>query len=176
MRQVSFRIALALAAACPLAAGAQDSVVNVDPAVAASNVTAALRGAQDIDTQDISVTTHAGTVMLTGHVRSEAEAQRALAVAEAAAQTARVSNHLEVRPADQAVQQAAVRLVREVEQALQRDARTAQLGVAVSIDEEGVIGLHGLVSSAEGRATAQQVASRVDGVTRVRNHLVLPGD
>lgn len=169
MKFVLLGIGMMLIAAAPAMAASDADALT-------SRVTAALASAGDVPEQDITVSTHAGTVVLTGFVGSDAERERALQVAEQAAQDTRVSSHLQIRPQVQAEQQAALRLVRAVELALQRDARTAQIGVAVSIDDEGVIGLHGLVSSAESRALAEQVAARVEGVSRLRNHLLTPGE
>jgi len=69
-----------------------------DPEAVAAAVTQALRGTKEIDSKNISVTTHAGTVVLSGSVATEPEAARALSVAEKAAPGVRVSSSLQVEP------------------------------------------------------------------------------
>lgn len=161
------------------AAGQPDATAAAkEPAVAMADIKRALRTAEDVPAAAISVNVHADTVVLTGEVESELQAARALAVAQQQAGGVRVSSHVEVRPGQQAIETraAASAVVREVEQALRQDRRTANLGVAVTIDDEEVIGLHGLVPSRESRAAAEEVAARVDGVKRVSSRLVVPGE
>ena len=124
---------------------------------------------------EISVSSHATTVVLTGKVASEAEAARVQSVAQKAAGGLRVSSRLEVpeSSATDAVP-ASTQLVRDVEAALRNDPRTADLGVTVSIDEQQTIGLHGLVPSATASTTAQSVATKTRGVKKVSNHLQTP--
>jgi osmotically-inducible protein OsmY len=69
----------------------------------------------------------------------------------------------------------AAQLVRSVEAALRNDTRTAQLGLQVRLDEQNLIGLHGSVPSIESRTAAIDVAAKVAGAARVRNHLVVRG-
>jgi len=64
-------------------------------------------------------------------------------------------------------------LVRLVEAGLRNDSRTAALGVTVRVDEQGLIGLHGNVPSDSGRVAAMEVAKKVTGAARLRNHLVV---
>lgn len=186
--------ALALAAA--VQAGAQQVTVEPDVVVrsptapvtapttppqdaktAAKQVEKALDQTPGVSAKDVTVSTHAETVVISGEVRSEAEAARAEKAAEQAAGGARISNQIDVQPgADQALLEHNARLVREVESALRRDPRTANLGVAVSIDERRVIGLHGLVPSRDSRAAAEDVASRVAGVDQVSSRITVPGE
>ncbi len=165
----------AIAASEVLAAGepVPAAAVRKDPLLAAEQVKQALRDAAGTP-GSVVVSTHADTIVLTGQVDSEREVSRAVAVAERAAAGVRVSSQLEVRPAGDAAQ--VTSRVREVEQALRADPRTAELGISVSIDDAQVIGLHGLVSSPENRRLAEEVAGRVPGVQRVRSHLVVPGE
>lgn len=144
-----------------------------DPLLAAEQVKAALRVAAGVP-RSVVVSTHAGTVVLTGQVDSQMDVSRAVAVAEQAAAGVRVSSQLEVRPGGEVPQ--VTSSVREVEQALRADPRTANLGISVSIDDAQVIGLHGLVASAEARRVAEEIASEVPGVKRVHSRLVVPGE
>jgi len=143
----------------------------------AATVTQALRDTTEINSKDISVTTHASTVVLSGKVASEPEAARALTVAEKAAAGTRVTSNLEVEPPAQGKADAAsTQLVRDVESALRKDARTANLPITVSIDKQTGLLLQGLVPAREDRAAAQAVALQVKGVTKVDNRLQTPGD
>lgn len=146
--------------------------------IAVTDIQRALHHAADVPADTVSVTVHADTVVLSGEVESQLQAARVMALAQQQAGGVRVSSHVEVRPtvASSEVSNAAAAKVREVESALRQDRRTASLGVAVSIDDEQVIGLHGLVPSRESRAAAEQVAAGVDGVKRVDSRLVVPGE
>lgn len=155
------------------------STAEIEAAVAAASqrVTAAVRALRDVPVTDFDITPHAGILVLSGVVNSEAELSRVLTTATDAADDVRVISRLTVRPLSQQPEKlAALQLVRRVELALQRDARTRNLGVSASIDEQSVIGLHGLVPSKEERALAEAVAKQVPGVGQVRNHLVVPGE
>ena len=120
--------------------------------------------------KDIAVSSHAGTIVLTGEVNSETEAVRATKAAEAAADGSRVnSSSLEVRaPEDRPLtQQKNAQLVQAVQQALRDDKRTANLGVTVTSEKEGVVVLHGLMASAADRNAVQGVASKAAGGMQV---------
>ena len=144
-----------------------------DPAVAVKAVKAAL--ANERLSSEISVASHASTVVLTGKVASDAEAARVQSVAEKAAGGIRVTSRLEVpETSSPDAVPASVQLVRDVEAALRSDPRTADLGVSVSIDEQQTIGLHGLVPSTAASSTALSVASKTRGVKKVVNHLQTP--
>lgn len=149
-----------------------------DPAATADKVSEALENEKDVAAADISVTTHADTIVLSGEVGSSIEAARAVAAAEAAADGARVSSHLDVRPRPDSTVAAmtGARVVQVVQEALRADARTADLGVMVSVDDKQVIGLHGLVPTKAARTAAEGVATKVATPWRVRSHLVVPGN
>jgi osmotically-inducible protein OsmY len=192
---ISFAVTATLAAAS-FQAGAQlpadsgtgtvapASAVPAKPNVnaAAENVKKALQAKKDVPASEISVGTHADTVIVSGEVDTAAQAAATQATAEAASEGARVSTNIEVRPQTEAtaaqsgVQQQQAGLVRNVEQALQRDAATTGLGVQVSVTPPDVIGLHGLVPSAASRQAAGRVAAQVAGVKRVDNKLQIPGE
>lgn len=163
--------------ATPADAPPQAAAAQVDPQVAAGDVSRALRATPGVPAAGVVVSTHADTVVLTGEVGSEVEAARAVSVAEQAAGGLRVSSQISIRPGEQqTAEEQAAQLVRSIEQALREDPRTANLGVAVSVDAAQVIGLHGLVPTRESRTVAEDLASRVAGATRVRSHLVIPGE
>jgi osmotically-inducible protein OsmY len=154
----------------------QVAIAPMDPQVAAGQVSRALHSTPGIPAADVVVSTHADTVVLTGEVGSEIEAARAVSVAQGAAGGLRVSSQISIRPDEQqaAIEQA-TQLARSVEQALRDNPRTANLGVAVSVDEAQVIGLHGLVPTRESRTLAEDLASRIAGAKRIRSHLLVPG-
>jgi osmotically-inducible protein OsmY len=66
-------------------------------------------------------------------------------------------------------------LVRRVEAALRNDARTAKLGVEVRVEESNLIGLHGSVPSIDSRTAVMDLAAKVAGAARLKNHLVVSG-
>jgi osmotically-inducible protein OsmY len=184
MKHVFLNGVAVLALALPCSGNAQEAesappaaAARRDPADSAGRVKQALQQAQGLRASDISVTVHGETVILGGKVDSPAQAAAAVRVAQAAVEGVRVYNQLEVRaPEETPADRRDEKLVRDVEAALRADARTASLGVAVSMDESGVIGLHGLVPSQDSRAAAERVAAQVTGTRRLRNHLAIPGE
>jgi len=154
-----------------------ETPVKKDPATAVQDIQRALRRADDVPSDAISVAVHAETVVLSGEVGSAEQAAKALSLAQQHAGDVKVSSHVEVKtPAEAPAPTATSGLVREVEQALKADRRTANLGVAVSVDADQVIGLHGLVPTRESRAAAEEIAARVDGVQSVSSHLMVAGE
>lgn len=149
---------------------------DVDAAV--QDITAAMRADDAVPAGAITVAVHADTVVLSGTVGTAAQAARALSIAQQHADGVRVTSHVEVREEAEAsvISAQALALVHEVERALKQDRRTTSLGVAVSIDDDQVVSLHGLVPSRESRAAAEEVAARVSGVKRVSSRLVVPGE
>lgn len=191
MKPIPLSVAIILGSALASAAGAQELAPDAvtpqsavmapaqpDPQASAARVTSALQGTPGVSPGDITVSTHAGTVVLTGKVNSEAERATATAVAEKAAEGARVSTNIEVRPMEErpVKDQRAVQLAGSVEAALRADKRTANLGVAVSSADGKVVVLHGLVPTRESRSTLLEVASKVDGVSWVDNRVLLPDE
>lgn len=166
------------AIATPAVAVGQEAISpDPDAGMAAERVREALRRAGASPGDEVIVSTHSGTIVLTGELGSEVDVARALSLAEQAAGGLRVSSQITLRPTAEDAARQAAKLAREVEMALRQDGRTANLGVAVSIDDETqMIGLHGLVPSAESRRAAEDVAARVAGVKRVRSQLVVPGE
>jgi osmotically-inducible protein OsmY len=143
-------------------------------AEAVENVKRALRET-NLPANSIIVSTHAETVVLTGHVDSKVDAARAVSAAEAALDGRHVESQIEVRPQEQAAASGPNGPLRDVQEALKQDSRTANLGIMVSVDELQVIGLHGLVPSRENSVAAEAVAKRAAGNQRVRNYLRVPG-
>jgi osmotically-inducible protein OsmY len=156
------------------AAAAQAEARKPDPKEVAQKVQQALRDS-DVPSQDIIVSTHAETVLLSGKTDSKADAARAVATAEAVAGEVRVAGQIEVREAPATAQKTTTPL-QGIEAALKQDNQTANLGILLSVDANQVIGLHGLVPSAQSRAAAEKVAKRAAGTQRVRNYLVIPGE
>lgn len=169
-------------AAAPAGADGEDTAVaspaqKADPGVAKEHITRALRDSAEVAADAISVNVHADTVVLSGEVDTQAQAARALSLAQQHGDGVRVSSHIEVRPeAPTPARTAASTLVQDVEHALKQDQRTANLGVSVTVDDAQVIGLHGLVPSRESRAAAEEIAARVNGVQRINSRLVVPGE
>lgn len=148
-----------------------------DPEQVAAEVTAALQQVEGVPWRQITVAFHASTIVLNGEVASPKESRLAEAAAADAAQGLRVSNNLAVvAPEAGALAQEQAQAVNGVKEALLRDPRTANLGVAVSFSDERVIGLHGLVPSVESRRVAAEVARQAAGHLPVDNRLAVPGE
>lgn len=169
-------------AVLPAAPGKDEQAAPAQPAkdaaTAVQDITAALRAEHGLPADAISVAVHAETVVLSGKVGDAEQAARALSIAREQSGGVRVSSHVEVREEAQAspLSTQALALVHEVERALKQDRRTTSLGVAVSIDDDQVVSLHGLVPSRDSRAAAEEVAARVSGVKSVSSRLVVAGE
>ncbi len=155
--------------------------VEPDPEATAEKVTQALKESKEVPATDITVSTHAGTIILTGEVNTEGQRTAAKSVAEMAAAGSRVSSNIEVRPPEdrpletRQLAQHSAQVVGEVEAALQADARTRNLGVAVTSTDGHSVVLQGLVATPAIRAAVESVAAKVKGVMRIDNRLQLPG-
>lgn len=148
-----------------------------NPEAAVRDIQAALKAEPDLHADAVSVAVHAETVIISGEVADQAVVAKVMEVAQAHAGGVRVSSHLETRPERETVTTSAGnQLVAEVQKALQRDGRTANLGVTVGVDEKQVISLHGLVPTRESRQAAEEVAGKVTGVTRVDSRLMVPDE
>jgi osmotically-inducible protein OsmY len=173
----------ALAQQLPAGSTATTGVVAPPgPEVAAAQVSRSLKETQGVPARGITVATHASTVVLTGEVDTEAQRVAVLSVAEKAAGGVRISSNITVKapedrsPKEQLAAQQSAQLIRDVEAALKSDTRTANLGIVVSSADAGTIVLQGLVPAREIRTAVQNVASKVQGVNRVDNRLLVPGD
>jgi len=172
---------LALAAAPCGAAGQppspaeQAAAADPDMGAAVARVKQALQEMKDGAARQAAVSAHADTIIVTGTAGSDVDAQRISETAQRAAGTVRVSSQIEVDAARQAAaRQKSAALLREVEDALQRDGATAELRLLVTVDDQQKVLLFGPVPSREARAAAGRVAARVPGVTRVDNRLAVP--
>ncbi len=98
MNQLKHRFALAIAAALLGLAGCATSGGNTffDDAATTMRVKKAIYNDASLKVMDISVTTEAGVVDLTGTVKSKAERSRATAVATKVEGVKRVKNDLKV--------------------------------------------------------------------------------
>jgi osmotically-inducible protein OsmY len=166
----------------PARSAATPAPPKVDAEVAATNVNKALKSVKGLPAGAVTATTHAGIVVLSGEVDTEAQRAAAQAAAEIAAAGARISSNIQVRaledrsPKEQLAAQQSAQLVREVESALKADSRTSNLGIIVSSAEANSVVLQGLVPTRENRTTVQNVVSQVKGVTRVDNRVLVLGE
>ena len=152
-----------------------------DPAASAAKVNKALQNDSKVPAADITVSTHAAIVVLSGEVNTETQKSAAGQVAEKAAEGTRVSNNIEVRAEpdlpvkDQLAAQQSVAIVRDVNAALRADARTSGLGITASSEDGHTVVLQGLVPTREDANIVQGVVGKVKGVTRIDNRVALPG-
>ncbi len=152
-----------------------NAAADPDPAAGVRAVEQALRNSRDPATDKVTVASHASTIILTGKVDSQEEADRIQTTATTAAAGMRVSSQIEVNEAkDEATQQASSALIRDVESALRRDSATASLRVLIALDDDQGIVLSGPVPSRQAQVAAERVAKRVPGVRHVDNRLTVP--
>lgn len=141
---------------------------------AQAKVQEALRNTREAAANQIAVSSHASTLILTGKVGSEAEVAKIRMAAEKAAGNIRVSSQIEVDSGrGAAVTQKTEQMAREVEDALRKDGATANLQLFVTVDADQRILLSGLVPTEQARTAAQRVATRVAGAANIENRLTV---
>jgi osmotically-inducible protein OsmY len=65
------------------------------------------------------------------------------------------------------------RILRSVDSALRADARTAQLGLRLTMDNNGTIAMRGEVPSRQSRAAAESIATKAAGAGRIENRITV---
>lgn len=65
------------------------------------------------------------------------------------------------------------RVLRSVDAALRADPRTAELGLRLTMDNNGAIAMRGDVPSKQSRAAAESIATKTAGPNRVENRIVV---
>jgi hypothetical protein len=172
----------------PCAAAEQQMTVIDQPAATAAapemtieqaemKVKEALRNTREATVNNIAVSSHASTLILTGTVGSAAEVARIRMAAEGAAGNIRVSSQIEVDAGrGVAATQKSMQMVRDIEEALRKDGATANLQLFVSVDNDQRILLSGLVPNEQARNAAQRVATRVAGAANIENRLSIPAN
>ncbi len=111
---------------------------------------------------------HRGVVTLRGNVDNLKAARAAEQDARNTVGVIRVVNRLRVQPgADRSI----TAIADDVRRALLRDPYVDRFAVDVDVRPGGIVHLRGIVDSNFERACADDVASRINGVTDVRNHL-----
>jgi osmotically-inducible protein OsmY len=166
----------------PPPASAVMTPAKPDPVAVAAKVNKALQNDRSLPAGDITVSTHAATVLVSGEVDTEEQKSTVTHVAEKAAEGVHVSNNVEVRKLqdlpmkDQLAAQQSVAVVRDVNAALHADARTASLGITASSEDGRTVVLQGLVPTRADRSLVQSVAGKVKGVTRIDNRVAVPAN
>jgi osmotically-inducible protein OsmY len=115
--------------------------------------------------------TNGGTVTLRGTVDNLKAKRAAENVARHTVGAFAVRNHLKVRSSSE---RADKQIAQDIRASLMRDPYVDQYEIIVSVDD-GRVSLLGTVDSYFERAQADDVASRVNGVTTVSNHLAVDG-
>ncbi|MGG5216857.1 MULTISPECIES: molecular chaperone OsmY [Rahnella] len=169
----------ALAATTTDSAGAKidSSMKKVDNYMGDSAITAKVKSAlvddKAIKSSDISVTTNAGVVTLSGFVGSQAEAEQAVAAATKVEGVKSVSDKLHTKDSkDQSVKGYAgdSATTASVKAKLLADDIVPSRNVKVETTE-GVVQLSGAVKDQAQSDRAESVAKTVDGVKSVKNDL-----
>lgn len=169
----------ALAATTTDSAGAKidSSMKKVDNYMGDSAITAKVKSAlvddKAIKSSDISVTTNAGVVTLSGFVGSQAEAEQAVAAATKVEGVKSVSDKLHTKDSkDQSVKGYAgdTATTASVKAKLLADDIVPSRNVKVETTD-GVVQLSGAVKDQAQSDRAESVAKTVDGVKSVKNDL-----
>jgi hyperosmotically inducible protein len=177
MKRHSYRSTLIMASAafwvagCVGTASQRTAGETIDDGALTARVKTALIADERTKARQIDVETFRGEVQLNGFVDSREARTAAGAVARNVPGVESVANNLRVgeeRTAGEALDDGTI--TTRVRAALIDDPRTRSHQIEVDTDD-GVVQLGGFVDSATNKAAAEQLASRVDGVSRVRNNL-----
>jgi hyperosmotically inducible protein len=144
---------------------------HIDDGALTARVKTALIGDARTKARQIDVETFKGVVQLNGFVDSAEARTAATSVARNVPGVKSVKNNLQVgaeRTAGRTVDDTGI--TAKVRAALIADPRTKSHQIEVSTNA-GVVQLGGFVDTATSKAAAEQLAARVEGVTRVNNRL-----
>ncbi|MFO3904229.1 molecular chaperone OsmY [Enterobacter hormaechei] len=145
----------------------------MDDSSITAKVKAALVDADDIKSTDISVETEKNVVTLSGFVESQAQAEKAVAVAKKVEGVTSVSNKLHVRDGkEQSAKGYAgdTATTSEIKAKLLADDIVPSRKVKVETTD-GVVQLSGTVESKAQSDRAESIAKAIDGVKSVKNDL-----
>ncbi len=148
--------------------------VALDDSVLTSKVKAALLGDEMVKSMDIKVETFKGEVMLSGFVNNKEQIERSVSVAQAVEGVQKVNNKLSLKDGAQTVgnQLDDSVITTRVKSAMLADT-TMKSGEVAVVTRKGEVQLSGFVDSEQQLKHAGVVASAVDGVVKVDNHLVI---
>lgn len=177
VQRQTFRSVLVMAGATVWLAGCMGTASQrtagetIDDGVLTTRVKTALIGDNRTKARQIDVETYRGEVQLNGFVDSAAAKTAATSVARNVPGVVTVKNNLQVgadRSAGQVVDDATI--TARVRTALIGDPRTKSHQIEVTTNG-GVVQLAGFVDNVTNKTAAEQLATRVAGVTRVNNRL-----
>lgn len=177
MKRQNYRSVLVMASAafwlagCVGTANTRTAGETIDDGALTARVKTALIGDERTKARQIDVETYRGEVQLNGFVDSAAAKTAAASIARGVAGVSTVTNNLQVgaqRTAGDVVDDSTI--TAQVRTALIDDPRTKSHQIEVTTNA-GVVQLGGFVDNATNRSAAEQLASRVAGVTRVTNRL-----
>lgn len=174
-RPMRARTRFALGAALPLLAALAlpAQAAQPDPWIT-TKVKIALLTADGVPSAPVNVDTLDGRVTLYGDVSSEAEKERAEAVARGVEGVSEVRNLLQIAPPEQAPEVPDDALRAQVETVLARDAALSDSDVEVESVNQGVVLLRGDASSLSAHRRALEDARSVEGVRRVASEIQSP--
>jgi hyperosmotically inducible periplasmic protein len=146
----------------------------VDDSVVTTRVKTALIGNEQTKARQIDIEVYRGDVQLNGFVDSAAAKSAAVATARGIEGVHSVKDNLQIRAADRSAGQVVddTLISTKVKTALIGDSRTKAYQIDVATNA-GVVELGGFVDSVEAKRVAAELASRVEGVSSVRNRLEL---
>lgn len=178
MKRQTYRSVLVMASATLWLAGCigtgsqRTAGETIDDGVLTTRVKTALIGDERTKARQIDVETFRGVVQLNGFVDSAAAKTAAASVARSIRGVTTVKNNLQVGAADRTAGQVVddVTITAQVRSALIDDPRTKSHQIEVTTNA-GVVQLGGFVDNATNKTVAEQLATRVAGVTRVTNRL-----
>lgn len=147
---------------------------EIDDSVLTSMVRTALLADQYVKSLDVKVETWKGEVMLSGFANTQAEIERSVLVAQSVAGVKKVNNQLSLKSSVQTVGNKVDDsiITANIKSALLSDELMKSGEVSV-VTHKGDVQLSGYVDSPLQLTRAWEVASAVDGVSSVVNHLEL---
>lgn len=147
---------------------------DLDDSVITSKVRAALLGDEYVKSLDVKVETYKGEVILSGFANSATQIERSMTVAQAVPGVRTVNNKLNLKVGNQTMGNKLDDSVitTGVKSAMLADTvmKSREVGV---VTRNGEVQLSGFVDTPLQLTHAEEVAKAVEGVTEVKNNLVL---
>ena len=146
--------------------------IEIDDAVVTTRVKSALLANPDIKSFDLKVETRKGTVKLSGFVDNQSQVDRAIQTTHGVEGVRNIDNSISLKEGHATVGNAVDDgvITTKVKSALLADPNIKSLDIAV-VTRKGDVQLSGFVNSQAQIDQAVAIATKVEGVTSVRNEM-----
>lgn len=147
---------------------------TIDDAVIATKVNAALLGNNAVKAYDIKVSVRKGEVMLSGFVDDQTQIDQSIAIARAVEGVQNVTNEMMIKSGSRTIGNKVDDgvITAKLKSAILNDATINSLDISI-VTSKGDVLLSGFVDSETQITRATELASSVEGVTKVTNKMSL---